>query len=181
MASVGLTTAARSWAIRAPTVGADGQAVAHVPTRCTTSQLGLRRIASAAGTGNIALALSFVDNSRVACSLRGWPQVAPSPAQGHRGSIRRVRNTFFGFRHSGIDTVVLRPGEAKDAFVIAGTDDPVKRRTCGAPYRQLKVTLPGRPGHLSFSAFVPYLDQYMPACATLELTPIEARSKLRFG
>lgn len=156
-ATISLTTAPASRAGQASTTGLEGQVVARAPERCTTNQLSLRRIASAAGTENISLALSFINDSRHACSLRGWPVVTPLTAQGNRGSVRRVRNTFFGFKRTTTGAVILKPGEVNDAFVIAGIDNPVRSRTCGPSYRQMDATLPGHTGHLSASAFVPYL------------------------
>jgi hypothetical protein len=70
----------------------------------------------------------------------------------------------------GVPVVTLRHGGLAVA-VFTGGDNPGSGKTrCGAPYRRLRVTPPGNFRSVELSAWLPYLDGYLPSCTRIEIS-----------
>ena len=87
---------------------------------------------------------------------------------------------FGPYRVRGIPVVVLRPGKRADA-VFAGSDIPGPGASSCTPYRHFRVRAPGGSHSVLLSAWLRYLDAFMPSCAGISVTTVVPASALYRG
>lgn len=160
--------------------GSAGATTSAAP-RCADRNLDVSVFRSAVAAGNVGGYVAFTNRARHACRLSGWPTVVWITAGGRSTKARRVWSTMFGpYRVRRVPVVVLRSGMRADA-VFAGSDVPrVGESSCTA-YRHLRVTAPGGSRSVLLSAWLRYLDAFMPSCAGISVTMIVPASALYRG
>jgi len=136
---------------------------------CVTSQLKITLTRTGALAGQAGGYLRFTDDSRVTCSLTGWPVVTGLTADGRATRFRHARSTMYGaWQYSApLQVLTLRPGESGYA-VVAADDLPVGARTsCPAPDVRLRVAAPGSKSTALISAWLPGVSSYLPTCTSI--------------
>ena len=150
---------------------------------CRMGQLVVRRGHSMAGLGSAGEYLSFTNASKRSCRIGGWPTLALINARGAVShSVIRVPERPPSYTSPArAAAFILRPRQHADA-AFAGSDGPTKNnRPCGPSYRKLRVGLPGSSETRILSAWIPYLDAYMPDCSQIALGPLAPSSALYHG
>jgi hypothetical protein len=148
---------------------------------CPTAALGVRLIHSMAGLGQSGGYLAFTNRSNSTCKLRGWPKLIGLTAQGQATSARDVAAGSVGANVKGVPTVILKFHQRGDAVFAAADGPTTGRGTCPPSYHRLRVTPPGNSKAFVISAWIPYLNAYLPACAGIEVSPIVPSSTLYKG
>jgi hypothetical protein len=82
---------------------------------------------------------------------------------------------------AGIPVVALRHGEQADAVFTGSDVAGPGTTTCPPSYRHLRVTPPGSSRSVLLSAWLPYLDAYLPACGPIEVSMVVPASALYHG
>ncbi len=148
---------------------------------CTTSELKIGLVRSFAAAGNVGGYIGFANRASAPCRLTGWPTLVALTGAGGSTTAVHVRSTMFGPYVAGVPVVRLRHGEVAEA-VFAGGDNPGPGETrCPSPYRHLRVTPPGNSHGVLVSAWLPYLDAYLPACTRISVTMVVPASDLHNG
>jgi hypothetical protein len=153
----------------------------RVTAACQPSVLVIRLVHTEAAGPIAGGYLSFTNGGNRRCTLSGWPSIQGIRTAGMSSPGRRVRTTQFGPNVSGIPRVVVAPGGHADAVFAGGTVPGPGRSTCGRPYRHLVVAAPGRVRTVVLSAWLPYLDAYLPACVGIDVSMVVAPGSLYHG
>lgn len=166
----------------APTSVARGWAEGAVRT-CTTSQLKIGLVGSFAGLGESGGYIGFTNRASTRCRLTGWPTLVVLTRAGASTATQHVRSTQFGPNPlmKGVPVVTLRHGERAEAVFVAGDNPGPGKTTCPPSYRYLRVTPPGNSHSVLLSAWLPYLDGYLPACTRVWVSMVVPRSDLHHG
>lgn len=164
----------------APLSAADRSVVPRTPI-CTTSELKIGVVRSYAGLSHAGAYISFTNRASTPCHLTGWPTLIALTSAGKRTSARHVRSIMFGSQANikGVPVVTLRHNSVAYA-PFGGTDNPynAENRKCPSTIRRLRITPPGNSSSVLRSAWIRYLNSYLPACQTLEVTMILPASDL---
>jgi Protein of unknown function (DUF4232) len=150
---------------------------------CRMSPLVVRRGHSMAGLGSAGEYLTFTNASKRSCRIGGWPTLALINARGVvKHSVTKIPERPPSYTSpTRATTFILRPRQRADA-AFADSDGPDRNnRPCAASYRTLRVGLPGNSQTRILSAWIPYLDAYMPDCSKIALGPLEPSSALYHG
>jgi len=147
--------------------------------RCQPGQLETTMIYGGAAAGTVGAVIGFTNVGSAPCHLAGWPGLmAISPAG--RARPRRTLSVFAGPMLTRPPVVMIRPGRRAVA-VLAGGDQPGPGMTkCPPAYRRLRVAPPGSAHATVISAYIPYLGANLPACSTLQASPVLPPSDLPF-
>jgi hypothetical protein len=148
---------------------------------CTTAQLKIRLVRSFAAASNVGGYIGFVNRASAPCSLTGWPTLVALTRLGRSTTALHVRSTMFGPYIAGIPVVALRPGKMAEVAFAAGDNPGPGKTTCPPPYRHLRITPPGNSHSALLSAWLPYLDAYLPACTGITVTMVVPASDLQGG
>jgi hypothetical protein len=148
--------------------------------RCHAAQLRIRTFHSFAGLGHSGAYIAFRNQSRIACELTGWPKLLAITAAGHGSEAVDYPAYSFEVTRTGIGVPVVKlsPGMRADAEFKAQDGAATK---CPPSYRLLRVTPPGNTKSVVRSAWVRYLDAYLPACGGVALSPVLPASDLMGG
>jgi hypothetical protein len=178
LASVGTSSAADHRAVRD-----SSQTRFHA---CRASQLTVKLGHSEAGGGTTGGDIEFANRSTSVCTLSGWPKLVAHTANGSSARAHRYPAADFAGFAVGVDVarvrvpiVVIRPGRRADA-IFAAADGP-GNRPCGKPYRTLHITAPGTTENVAISAWIPYLDHFLPSCSQIRLSPVLPSADLYKG
>jgi hypothetical protein len=148
--------------------------------RCHTSLLRIRTFHSFAGLNHSGAYIAFTNHSRTACELKGWPKLLAITAAGR--ASKAVDSPAYSFEVTrtgiGVPIVKLSPGMRADAEFKA-VDGTSKK--CPPSYRRLRITPPGNTRSVVRSAWVRYLDAYLPACDGVAISPVLPASDLMGG
>jgi hypothetical protein len=144
---------------------------------CRTSELSIRMVHSMAGLGRSGGTLALTNPSASACELHGWPKPVPVTAAGHAVVARDVPGGSVGTELRGTPTVVIQPRQTAYT-VFEGHDGSRSGRPCPPPFHVLKITPPRNAHSVAISAWIPYLDAYLPACGRIRVSPVMAASSL---
>jgi hypothetical protein len=148
--------------------------------RCHTSLLRIRTFRSFAGLNHSGAYIAFTNRGRTACELKGWPKLVAITAAGR--ASKAVDYPAYSFEVTrtgiGIPVVKLSPGMRADAEFKA-VDGAAKK--CPPSYRWLRITPPGNTKSVVRSAWVRYLDAYLPACHGVALSRVLPASDLMGG
>lgn len=150
---------------------------------CRASQLKIKTIHSYAGLAHSGAYIAFTNQSPVRCELTGWPKLVAITAAGKatRATDGPASSFTVTTRGIGIPVVKLAPGERADASFVAADDPGPGMKKCPPSYRWLRVTPPGNSTSVVLSAWVRYLDAYLPACGGVGVSPVMPRSDLYGG
>jgi hypothetical protein len=96
--------------------------------------------------------------------LNGWPAVVGVTSGGQTVAATRVHITQFGPLSSDEQTVTLSPG------ATAGIAFSANDNGCGQSYATLRVTPPGNTQYQAISAWLPYLNSYVPGCSPMSIS-----------
>jgi hypothetical protein len=173
------TSAASAKSPDSPSAASDSPSAAGqssppaVVTACPATALSVTLTDTGALGGQAGGYLKFTDEGRVSCRMTGWPVVVALTAAGRATSAQHAESTMFGaWRYAApLPVVVLRPGNSAYA-VVAASDEPVGSSThCPEPYVRLRVGPPGRPDHVTISAWLPGARSYLPSCTAIDGSP----------
>jgi hypothetical protein len=145
--------------------------------RCETPELTIRMVHSMAGLGQSGGTLAFINRSGEACTLHGWPKLQGLTAAGRVSAARHVRAGSVGAAAIGVPTVILAPHHQADAVFVA-SDGSRTGAPCPPSYHHLRITPPGAVKSVVISAWIPYLNAYLPSCLGIEASPIIPTSAL---
>jgi hypothetical protein len=142
---------------------------------CRRSQLTIAVGSSFAGLGTAGANIRFINDSARTCSLRGWPNLSlrtsGTPTQ-QTSAADAAAASFPDVRTPGEPTVILKPGQRADA-IFAGPDGQTTNNQCGSPYRTIRVSLPGSRQGTTLSAWISWLNGFMPSCGqTIRVSPV---------
>jgi hypothetical protein len=137
----------------APTVRPD-----PVPTGtsvCQPGQIQVSSLGGGAGADNVDQVFGFVNISKGACTVSGYPRIAALNAQGDQVAVAAQQLSGLGGVQSGASAppvVTLKPGQISSAMV-SGTDIPIgNATTCPAGYPAFLITSPGSTQPVKISA-----------------------------
>ena len=140
-------------------------------------------VASFAGLGTAGGFIGFTNRSSTVCRLTGWPTLVALSTAGTATTAVHVHATMFGpYSKGGLHiksppVVTLRHGERADA-VFTGADDPYQGGTkCPSLYRYLRVTPPGNAHSVVLSAWLPWLNAYLPGCTRIDVSMVVPRGR----
>jgi hypothetical protein len=150
---------------------------------CTTSELKIELVHSGAAAGTVGGYVGFTNRAGASCRLTGWPTLLAVTASGASTTARHVRSTMFGPRPSvkGIPVVTLQHGQRADIVFTGGDNPGPGKTTCAPGYRYLRVTPPGNSHAVLLSAWLPWLNAYLPNCGRIEVSMVVAASSLYHG
>lgn len=147
---------------------------------CAASQLGISLVDSGVATGHVGGVIGFINQGKAPCTLTGWPSLIAVTASGRTAVASHVLQTFFGPPSIPAPPVVtLRPGHRAEA-ALEGIDLPLQSKRCPPSYHSLRVTPPGGAHASVISAWLPGYGRYLPACATLSVSPVVRPSLLPY-
>ena len=113
--------------------------------RCQNGQLAVTVLGNGAAAGSVGQVIGFINVSKVACTLTGYPGVAGLDAQGRQvtQAQRQLMGMVGGLANGATKppTVTLAPGQSASAMV-EGTDNPAGTATSCTSYPTLLVTPP---------------------------------------
>ena len=113
--------------------------------RCQNGQLAVTVLGNGAAAGSVGQVIGFINVSKVACTLTGYPGVAGLDAQGRQVTqAQRQLMGMVGGLANGATTppaVTLAPRQSASAMV-EGSDNPVGTATSCTYYPSLLVTPP---------------------------------------
>jgi hypothetical protein len=150
---------------------------------CRTSDLRITLVHSGAAAGTVGGYVAFTNRAGTPCRLIGWPTLVAVTAAGAQTTALHRRSTMFGPspKLTGMPAVLLRHGERADAVFTAGDNPGPGKTICPPSYRHLRVTPPGSTTSVQLSAWLPYLDAYLPACTDIEVSMVVPASDLYRG
>lgn len=162
--------------------GGASSAAGRAPVqRCERSELSVRVRHSFAGLGTAGAYIAFTNRSDRSCWLAGWPTVNGISFAGRPIHTRhRPARDFPDVSAAGALRVVLHHGQRADS-VFDGADGPPAGHRCGQRLRWLEVTAPGSVGVVRVSAWIEYLDRYMPTCSSIRVSPVLPANDLHRG
>jgi hypothetical protein len=143
---------------------------------CKADQLTITLVDSSAAAGTEGAWLQFTDSADP-CSMQGWPSLVGVTAT---GSTTTARDTDSELDFPGISSpplISLTRGDAAYA-AFAGSDTQSGSKPCGPSYKSLRVGPPKGSATVVISAWLPYFNGYLPACAGINVTfviPASAR------
>ena len=148
------------------------RAAVTVVRPCEASRLKIAVGHTGTGGGQQWGYLKFENGGIATCSLRGWPFVRATRADGTAHTAVRVRSdAVLGPPLDAPPQVVLAPGQHADAVLLVG-DNSRLGNSCPAPYRALLVSAPGSTRKVRLSAWIGYADSHLASCYTPEVGPI---------
>jgi len=159
------TAAGTATAMPSPTTTPGGSGEAPP---CKTSQLTVALVDSSAAAGTEGGWLQFTD-SAAPCSMQGWPGLVGVTASGSTTTAQHSDSELTFPAITSPPLVTLSPGDAAYA-AFTGTDTQPGSRTCGPPYQSLQVAPPADTSSVVISAWLPYFNGYLPACAGIRVT-----------
>jgi hypothetical protein len=122
--------------------------------------------------------IGFTNLSSAACQLTGYPAVAGVTAAGHQTLAGHLLSTEFGPNITSVPVVTLAP-QATAIAVVTGNS---VAGSCGSgtipTFRNLVVTPPGTADSVTLSAWLPSLAEYLPACGSINVTPVASASSM---
>ena len=122
-----------------------GSTTADAAPRCLPGQLAVTVLGNGAAAGSVGQVIGFINVSKVACTLTGYPGVAGLDAQGRQvtQAQRQLMGMVGGLANGATKppTVTLAPGQSASAMV-EGSDNPVGTATSCTYYPSLLVTPP---------------------------------------
>jgi hypothetical protein len=143
----------------------------HAP-RCRLAQLTVSTRHSFAGLGSARAYIAFTNRSPRPCQMSGWPRVVGITAKGIRVRTHDwPARDFPDVTVNGAPVVTLKLGQRADA-VFEGADGPASGHTCGPRLRWLQVSPPSQAGAVRISAWIAWLERYMPSCSAIRLSPV---------
>jgi hypothetical protein len=150
---------------------------------CRTSHLMITMGDSFAGLGTAGANVRFINDSGATCKLHGWPtliaETAP-PGSAHADAEDWSGTDFPDVSQVGVPMVILKPHQRADAIVEAADGSP-SSAPCGPAYLTLRVKPPGNTSSVTISAWIPYLDQFLPSCSQIRLSPVLASTAVYKG
>jgi hypothetical protein len=152
-------------------------AAGHAPL-CSTGNLKVSVVRGGAATGAAEGQIGFTNLGSAPCQLTGYPAVAGVTAAGGQTLAGHLLTTEFGPNITSIPVVTLDPKATAIAVVtgnsVAGTCASGTIRT----FRNLIVTPPGNADSVTLSAWLPSLAEYLPACGSINVTPVVEASSM---
>jgi hypothetical protein len=152
-------------------------AAGHAPL-CSTGNLKISVVRGGAATGAVEGQIGFTNLGSAPCQLTGYPAVAGVTAAGGQTLAGHLLTTEFGPNITSIPVVTLDPKATAIAVVtgnsVAGTCASGTIRT----FRNLIVTPPGNADSVTLSAWLPSLAEYLPACGSINVTPVVEASSM---
>lgn len=152
---------------------------------CENGQIAVTVLSNGAAAGSIGQVFGFVNVSKVACTLTGYPGVAGLDAQGRQViQARRQLMGMLGGLANGATTpptVTLRPGQSASAMV-EGSDNPVGTATSCTYYPSLLVTPPNltRPMKVTETLSGSSIPGF-PDCTGIRVDPVVLGATGRLG
>jgi len=148
---------------------------ATVAATCHAGQIAVTSLGGGAGAGNVDQVFGFVNVSKTACALTGYPRIIALDAQGSQIAQAEEQLTGIGGVHTGATTppnVTLKPGQTGSA-TLSGTNIPTGGATaCPPGYPAFLVT----PPHTTQSVRVTAVDGVgpgvFPGCSRIRVNPI---------
>ena len=143
---------------------------------CKNGQIAATVLCGGAAAGSIGQVIGFVNVSKVACTLTGYPGVAGLDAQGRQViQAQRQLMGMVGGLVNGANTpptVILRPGQSASALV-EGSDNPVGTATSCIYYPSLLVTPPNLTGSMKVTQTLPGSSiPGFPGCSGIRVDPV---------
>jgi hypothetical protein len=140
------------------------------PPTCKTSRLKITMPWSGAAAGTVGGRIGFTNLASRPCRLHGWPVLVAVNAAGESRTAVDKTTTMFGPNLRAAPVVILKPHATAEA-VFTGGDHSISG-TCPPPYRLLRVTPPGNSEAATIRAWVPYYDNYLPACTPIWVSEV---------
>ena len=144
--------------------------------RCQNGQLAVTVLGNGAAAGSVGQVIGFINVSKVACTLTGYPGVAGLDAQGRQvaQAQRQLMGMLGGLANGATapPAVTLAPGQGASAMV-EGTDNPVGTATSCTSYPSLLVTPPNltQSTKVTFSLSGSTIAGF-PGCSGLRVDPL---------
>jgi Protein of unknown function (DUF4232) len=166
---------------RRPGTAPPTRAAASRSPVCKTSHLRITMTGTGAAAGTAGGRIAFTNLALSPCRLRGWPALVLITSRG-KASIATDRiTTIFGPNLRTVPLVILRHDATAEA-VFTGGDNPLQPREGLCPsYRFLRVTPPGDSRSATLSAWIRYLNHYMPACTGIWVSEVVSYAALHQG
>jgi Protein of unknown function (DUF4232) len=139
---------------------------------CETSQLKITMAWSGVAAGTIGGRIGFTNLGSRPCRLHGWPVLVAINAAGQSHTAVDKLTTMFGPNLKAAPVVILKPRATAEA-VFTGSDHS-RSGTCPPQYRRLRVTPPGNSQAVTIRAWIPYYDNYLPACTPIWVSEVVA-------
>jgi len=152
---------------------------------CKNGQIAVTVRDAGAAAGSTGQVIGFVNVSKVACTLTGYPGVAGLDAQGRQviQAQQQLMGMLGGLANGATTppTVTLRPGQSASAMV-EGTDNPVGTATSCTYYPSLLVTPPGltRPKKVTETLPGSSIPGF-PGCSGIRVDPVVPGPTGRLG
>ncbi len=180
---VGVLSGVAAVLVAAAIASASASAVRLRSSPCTTAQLKIRLIHSGAAAGTVGGYIAFTNRASVPCRLSGWPTLVATAATGKSTAAVHRRSTMFGPSPlmKGVPVVTLHPGQRADAVFTVGDNPGPGQTICPSPYRHLRITPPGNTRSVLISAWLPYYNQYLPACTSIDVSMVVPAGALYHG
>jgi len=157
---------------------ATATAAAGHPSLCSTGNLKISVIKGGAATAAVDGQIGFTNLGSAPCQLTGYPAVAGVTAAGAQTLAGHLLTTEFGPNISSVPVVTLAPKATAIAVVTGNT----VAGTCGSgtvsTFQHLIVAPPGNADSVTLSAWLPTLAQYLPACGSINVTPVAEASSM---
>ena len=152
---------------------------------CKNGQIAVTVLRGGAAAGSIGQVIGFVNVSKVACTLTGYPGVAGLDARGRQviQAQRQLMGMLGGLANGATapPTVILRPGQSASAMV-EGSDNPVGTATSCTYYPSLLVTPPNltRPMKVTETLSGSTVPGF-PGCSGIRVDPVVPGPTGRLG
>ena len=143
---------------------------------CKNGQIAVSVRDAGAAAGSTGQVIGFVNVSKVACTLTGYPGVAGLDAQGRQviQAQRQLMGMLGGLANLATTppTLTLRPGQSASAMV-EGTDNPVGTATSCTYYPSLLVTPPDLTRSMKVTQTLPGSSiPGFPGCSGIRVDPV---------
>lgn len=153
---------------------------------CENGQIAVTVLRSGdAAAGSVGQVIGFINVSKIACTLTGYPGVAGLDAQGRQviQAQRQLMGMLGGLANGATTppTVTLHPGQSASAMV-EGTDNPVGTATSCTYYSSLLVTPPNltRPMKVTETLSGSTVPGF-PGCSGIRVDPVVPGATGRLG
>jgi len=153
-----------------------GPTTADAAARCQNGQLAVTVLGNGAAAGSVGQVIGFINVSKVACTLTGYPGVAGLDAQGRQvaQAQRQLMGMLGGLANGATapPAVTLAPGQSASAMV-EGTDNPVGTATSCTYFPSLLVTPPNltQPTKVTIALSGSTIAGF-PGCSGLRVDPV---------
>lgn len=146
--------------------------------RCGSADLAIAVARGGVATGHVGAVIEFTNTGRTACTLSGWPALDAITARGRAVPAADSLSTFIPPVTVAAPAVVtLAPGgRAYAAF--DGSNVSLNGGQCPPAYRSLRITPPGGTRVTVLPARLPGVGLNLPACSTIEVSPVVPASAL---